>query len=170
MNAYRFYPACRMILCALLGVLLPSSFSPIHAANKIWDGDAAPDGNWLTPPNWDNNTLPNPADLLFFGGTVNTSTTNDFGAGAVFNNIIFNSGAGGFTLYGNSLVLTNGTDAGAGTTAGGGITNASANPQTLKLPFTLSPGKHNITTAVGSGALNLVGPVTLSTGVTAVFA
>src|SRR4051812_25514444 len=101
MNAYRFCSARPIMLSVAVGVLFCANFSSIQAANKTWDGDATPDGNWLTPPNWDNNSLPNAADLLFFGGAINTSTTNNFSAGTIFNNIIFSSGASSFNLYGN---------------------------------------------------------------------
>jgi hypothetical protein len=65
--------------------------------------------------------------------------------------------------------LTPGISAGAGTVSGGNITNSSSNAQTLNIPVNLSAGNHTITTAAGSGALNLSGTFSRATGGTAVF-
>jgi autotransporter-associated beta strand protein len=131
---------------------LLSAFSAA-AASDTWTGGAAPDGNWTTANNW-GGVAPVANDFLFFDGSSQPITTNDFAAGTAFGNITFNGGADLFVLNGNALVLTNGVDIGRGSAFGGGITNTSPNSETVNLPVTLSAGNHFITT-LGGGQLNL---------------
>src|SRR6185295_9062151 len=113
------------------------------AGTVTWNGGAAPDGNWTTPGNW-NGVAPTTNSLLIFSGGTQTATTNNFPLGTPFNNISFNTGASGFTLNGNSMVLSSPTDAGSGLITGGSINNGSVNTQTLRQPIGLASGNHTI--------------------------
>src|SRR5579871_6637398 len=101
----------RVLAIAALACLLLARTAT--AAIDTWNGGAVPDGNWLTPGNW-NGVAPSSNDLLIFAGTTQTKTTNNYAAGASFGNLSFNSGAGAFTLGGNQITLASPTDAGSG--------------------------------------------------------
>jgi autotransporter-associated beta strand protein len=146
---------------ALTACLCVIATRPALAATDIWNGGAVPDGNWLNPGNW-NGVVPATNDLLVFTGGTQTATTNNFPAGTPFNNLAFSSGAGTFTLNGNSLTLSSPTDAGSGQIAGGSINNASSGIQTVRLPVAIANGNHTISS--GSGLLKLNGPITRSSG------
>src|SRR5579863_4920261 len=140
---------------------------PAMAATDTWTGGGAPDGNWANSANWGGVT-PASADLLDFTTGSQLLSTNNFSAGMIFNNLLFDGSAGSFQLSGNSLVLTNGTDAGGGVTTGGSITNLSPNAETNLIPITLSAGKHTIANQ-GTGKLYLNGAFTRNTGAVLVF-
>src|SRR6185369_8287531 len=75
--------------------------------------------NWSDSANW---TSPLQAsNSLAFSGISRLNNTNDSAAGTVYSNIVFNAGAGAFTLNGNSIVLAE------------NITNNSSNPQTINI-------------------------------------
>src|ERR1700749_1893859 len=80
----------------------------LTAATDTWNGGATPDGDWVNPGNW-NGVAPSTNDLLIFSGGTQTSTTNNYPAGTLFNNITFNSGSSPFVLSGNSMVLSSPT-------------------------------------------------------------
>ena len=108
-------------------VALGTAFST-HAqtATNTWDGGAtgnqASRAGWTSDNNWNPNSAPIAGSMLIFNGVEKlTANTNTFAAGFGFYAISFASSAGGFTLTGNSISLTN------------GITNTSANTQTLNL-------------------------------------
>jgi len=147
------------------GALALLAAGPAGAASPNWTGGATPDGNWSTGGNWDIGA-PAANDYLNFTGSSQLLTTNNFTVGTIFNNLSFDSGAGAFTLSGNSLALTNGTDNGLGTPVGGGISNASPSIQTISLPISLMAGRHNIANT-GGGTLNLNGTVTRNHSVVA---
>ncbi|MFN3407973.1 MAG: beta strand repeat-containing protein [Limisphaerales bacterium] len=156
---------------ALLTVLflLVLTAAPASAADVTWTGGGTPDGNWQTAANW-GGTVPVARDALFFGGTTQPASTNNFAAGTVFGGLTFSSGAGAFTLAGNGLVLTNaGQDPTTSALSGGNIASHSASAQTINLPLTLSAGYHTITNAAGAGALNVAGTVTRNAGSTVQF-
>jgi fibronectin-binding autotransporter adhesin len=156
------------LLCAMLAAGLGIfAGRPAAAATDTWNGGAVPDGNWLTPGNW-NGVTPATNDLLIFTGGTQTKTTNNFAAGMPFENIAFNSGAAAFNNNGNSIVLSSPTDAGSGLIANGNISSASASAETIRLPIVLASGLHTISSS-GAGYLNLNGSVTHSNGAVAVF-
>jgi hypothetical protein len=82
-------------------------FSPSsHAALKSWNGSL--NGNWSTAGNWDPAGAPNNGDTLSFpalGGGAFFAMTNNL-AGRRFESVNFN--AGGYSLRGNSIGVTNG--------------------------------------------------------------
>src|SRR4051812_11566366 len=143
--------------------------SASFGAAAVWNSGGG-DNNWSTGANW-GGTAPSQGDLLFFGSGARTSPNDDLTAGTMFGNIAFTNGSPSFTLSGNSLTLTNTLDAGAGngTINNGGITNLSANAQTISLPITLGSGMHNIVTATGAGQLNLNGTITRNPGTIGIF-
>jgi autotransporter-associated beta strand protein len=100
-----------------------------------WTGGGA-DGNWQTAANW--NTLPAAGHTLAFATTTRLSNTNNFPANTSFGGLMFNAGAGAFTLGGNAITLT------------GNITNNVTYPQTVNLPVVLSAGVHNLTANTGN--------------------
>jgi autotransporter-associated beta strand protein len=137
-----------------------------------WNGGGA-DNNWTTPNNW-GGTAPVANLILNFGGTTRTTNNNDYAAGTQFNGLQFITGAGAFTLNGNSINL------------GGNVVNNSTSLQTINTPLVLlQPTTLNAATgdlALGgiiSGDFGLLlngsGAVTLSaadiyTGTTAISA
>ncbi len=102
---------------AAMGVLSPFA-TPVPV---IWLG-AGSSGSWSTAANW--NRVPSNGANLTFAGTTKTSTTNN--SLTSVGSITFDAGAGAFTLLGNALSIS------------GGITNNSANNQTITLNLTLS--------------------------------
>jgi len=93
-------------------VLLCSHAS--YAQSSIWTGAAAPDGNWLTPGNWLNNTPPAVGDTVFFDGnsTGGLATVNN-GVGTTLNGIIVSGvpgtvGANPISIGGSSMILGSG--------------------------------------------------------------
>ncbi|MFD0894876.1 autotransporter-associated beta strand repeat-containing protein [Luteolibacter ambystomatis] len=119
------------------------SFSCITHGANLWDGGGA-DGNWNTPANWDNDTVPtSPAALTFDGGVQLTNNNNLTGFTA--NGLTFNVGAGSFVIGGNAISL------------GGDIVNNSAALQTINAGLTLTTAR---TVNAASGNVTLGGPVT----------
>lgn len=87
-------------------------------ATPIWNGGSSAGNYWNDSANWGGISLSANGPLTF-GGTARLNNTNNTTAGTTYSNIIFNSGAGTFSLNGNSIALT------------GNITNDSANPQAI---------------------------------------
>src|SRR5262245_25493745 len=87
----------------------------VPAATDTWTGGGSPDGNWQTAANW-GGAAPGALDQLIFAGNAQTLATNNFSPGTIFTGFSFDTAASSFLLSGNSLVLTNGADAGGGNT------------------------------------------------------
>ena len=107
----------------------------VCAADRTWSGGSVVDSNWSSAANW-GGSAPSAGDALFFSGAARTSNTNDLGAGTAFAGIVFNSGAGTFTLGGNGIALD------------GNVSNLSTSAKIINLPITLS----NTRTVFGSNA------------------
>jgi autotransporter-associated beta strand protein len=137
---------------ALFGGLFVFSFALATAANVTWDGTGNNDSNWSTKQNWGNVNVAS-GDSLFFSGSNRLANTNDL-AGFSFAGITFNSGAGAFSLAGNSFTLT------------GAITNNSVNLQSIGNAIALSSGSHVVNAANGDislfGSLSGAGSLTKS--------
>lgn len=118
--------------------LLITSFA---SGGNTWDGEGA-DGNWSNSLNWDSDTPPNYASLLTFAGSTGLTSVND--TATAIAGISFSSGAGAFTINGNSVNL------------GGNITNNSTSLQTVNLPLVLTANRNIATT---SGSVTLGGPI-----------
>ncbi|AKJ64202.1 beta strand repeat-containing protein [Kiritimatiella glycovorans] len=120
--------AWRMGLVVLCGLVAMSA-----SAQFVWDGGAAPDGNW-SADNW-TGTAPAASfsDDFQFDGTTGLVNTNDL-TGGTANSITFNSGAGAFTLEGNAITL------------GGDIENYSASSQTINLDMVMMGATRTVNT------------------------
>ena len=131
------------------GFLLSTSVAFAGQRTHTWDGGGAND-NWTNGVNWVGDTVranPDANDNLQFAGSARLNPVNDFAAGTVFRSITFNSGAGAFTLTGNSLAIANAA----------GIANNSSNLQTVSLDgIVLNAG---ITIAATSGSLTVNSPI-----------
>jgi fibronectin-binding autotransporter adhesin len=141
------------VLAALAASFGPLSVRTASAADDAWVGNSSI--NWNTAANWNPASVPAAGDSLFFGtaGSAGAALTNDM-AGGSFAGITFNSGADAFTFTGNGIALA------------GGITNNSANAQTINfaitdnasITFNDGGGETTISGAVsGSGALTNAG-------------
>ena len=133
-------------LSAVTNVFAPS-------ASKIWSGGGG-DNTWTNVANWASGSAPNGGDYVTFAGTTqtNVSLVTSFYLGS----LTFSNNAGSFTITNSSSTLT----------LGGGLTNNSANPQTVTVPVSLGTnqiinaavGNVALTGGVsGSGALTILG-------------
>lgn len=91
--------------------------------------------------------MPNIGDLVFFAGSVRLNPYNDAPPNSAISGLTFNSGAGAFVLSGNAIDLM----------GGGGVTNRSANAQTVNLGIRLLG---NATFSSRGGTLILGGAIT----------
>src|ERR1051326_5705511 len=74
------------------------------AATRTWVGLGS-DGLWTTPANWSGGTVPAASDdVIFLNSAVQKGTVNNLVTS--LHSITF--GGGGFSISGNTLVLTNG--------------------------------------------------------------
>ena len=91
-------------------------------AGNTWDGGGG-DNNWGTGANWspDGSPAPGSGNDIFFGGSTRLSPFNNYTNFDDWRNITFNSGAGAFNLFGNSIDLF------------GKIENLSSNGQSVSL-------------------------------------
>ncbi|MBU6409107.1 MAG: autotransporter-associated beta strand repeat-containing protein, partial [Verrucomicrobia bacterium] len=120
----------------------------IVGATPVWNGGSASDNYWSDPANWSSNGLV-PGTLLVFSGNARLNNTNDTAAGTAYSNIVFNSGAGAFTLNGNSILLA------------GNITNDSPALETVALPIDFT---NNVTLDGDGGPLAITGGLTNTLG------
>ena len=113
-----------------------------------WTGGSVAGANWTDGANWGGVPLAG-GNSLAFNGSTQLNNTNDTAAGTAYSNIVFNPGAGAFTLNGNSATLIN------------GITNNSVNPQTISLGIIFS---NNIMFDGASNTLVIAGGLTNTFG------
>jgi autotransporter-associated beta strand protein len=132
----------------------------------VWSAGGNPDFNWSNAANWRGTALTGNDPLLFMG-TIGLNNTNDTGSETA-QGITFAPGSGAFVLNGNPVTLS------------GGITNSTANTDTINLGLSFSApqvftagngtlilgggltnaatGNTNLLTLVGTGILtNLIG-------------
>jgi autotransporter-associated beta strand protein len=121
------------------------------AVTYTWDGDGTPDGSWTNAANWNTAVVPATAADLIFAGAINRDTTNDFSAASNFHNIIFDAGAGAFTLNGNSITIA------YLAAPGGVISNASTSLQTINLNVILPATA--VRTITGAGDTTIAGVI-----------
>src|SRR5437868_1428382 len=112
------------LIALLCAGLLMAGVSESFAANKTWNG-VGDQSSLSDTLNWGGAGAAAVNDQLFFAGTTGLSPNNDILASTVFSNITFNATAGAFTLGGNVIKLASGAG------AVGGVTNLSANVQTI---------------------------------------
>jgi fibronectin-binding autotransporter adhesin len=159
----------------IAGALALMAAGPAGAVNlDTWNGGGSPDGNWSNGNNW-GGVAPVATDSLFFDGSTQLLTTNNFAAGTVFTTLNFNSSASPFTLSGNAVTLPTPSAANYAlnnlneTFLDGGITNWSGSVQTISLPLVLTNGHHYFIGNAGGSTMNVSGPVTMSAGASASF-
>ncbi|MCE9588367.1 MAG: autotransporter-associated beta strand repeat-containing protein [Verrucomicrobia bacterium] len=151
-----------VLISLFLLVIAPSA----SATTFTWDGNG-PNANWSATAsggnqnNWTvKRSFPgnNSTNDYIFAGTLNLNNTNDY-TNLIATSITFTNGAGAFILNGNSITLA------------GGITNLSANLQTINLGLILSGNDIvNASTAnilisskvSGTGTLTAAGASTLT--------
>ena len=130
----------------------------VVAASVTWA--AAPAGvNWGTGSHWVNGFSPAAGDSVYFDASTQLSPNLETGYSV--DSVTFNSGAGSYTIGGSTLTLS-----------GSGVTNNSANAQTLNVPVvmgnsqTIDAASGNVTlggAVSGSGkSLTKMGPGTLT--------
>lgn len=86
---------------------------------STWTGGSGSGNSWDDAGNWSSPLTT--GNSLAFGGLTRLNNTNNTGASTTYSNIVFNPGAGVFTLGGNPITLAV------------GITNNSSVPQTIAL-------------------------------------
>ncbi len=123
-------------------------FAP--SASKVWSGGGS-DNTWTNVANWVSGSAPNGGDYVAFAGAAQTNV--NLVASTYVGLLTFNSGAGSFSI----------TNSGSTLTLAGGLTNNSANPQTVAVPVGL--GTNQIINAA-AGNVALTGGVSGSGGLT----
>ena len=152
-------------LSAITGILAPPTNS------EVWGGGGS-DNTWTNVANWTTGHQPNVGDLVVFAGT--TQTTANMNTNFSVGSLTFYSSAGNFSITNAAYTLT----------LTGGVTNDSANGQTINVPVSLGANLainaavgnltfgQNITnngnTATFAGAYNVTvnGAITGSAGLT----
>jgi autotransporter-associated beta strand protein/uncharacterized repeat protein (TIGR03803 family) len=134
------------------GLAVNGSIRVVAVGNKTWTG-LGTNNNWTTGSNWNASVVP--GDSLFFDGSTRLTPSNDFTAGTTFSNLTFSSGAGPFTLLGNSIALA------------GNITNNQVSG-TETIGLNLIPTSTAFITVVsngtGDGSLTISGAISGSFG------
>jgi len=112
----------------------------IVATNEVWNGVGG-DNKWSTGANWVSGYQPGAGDSTTLAGT--TRLTNNLDASLSLGSLTFDNTAGSFdiTNAADTLTLT------------AGLTNNSANAQTLDVPVVLS-GAQTISAAAGNVTVN----------------
>ena len=76
--------------------------------NPIWTGSGATN-NWSDSANWQNASQPQPANastVIHFAGSTSMAPNNQYAPMTLEGQVLFDSGAGSFTLAGNGLTLS----------------------------------------------------------------
>src|SRR2546425_156045 len=105
--------------CILMGILsaMLGGAANVHAALRVWSGNATMNNTWTNAQNWAGNIAPVPADDLQFPfDGLHPNGTDNYPAGTTFNSIMFwHGGTGGsstrYNLVGNSIALNAGVSA-----------------------------------------------------------
>jgi autotransporter-associated beta strand protein len=125
----------------------------VISAPQIWSGNATPNSIWGAGANWQSGTAPGVGDLITFAGSKQLTSTLD--TNYSIGSLTFSNNAGAFDI-------TNATGS-LGLTLAGGVTNNSANVQTVSVPVAINAVQ---TFAVASNNLVFVSPISGAGGVT----
>jgi autotransporter-associated beta strand protein len=130
-------PALAAVGNYTLSAVITDSYSDVGTANislavtttEVWNGGGSSTNlSWSNNPNWVVGMAPElSGDTLIFAGTVGTAPNMDN-----------NYSVTGLTFSNNAASFTIGSTTGSTLSLAGGITNNSANAQTLNVPITLS--------------------------------
>lgn len=120
----------------------------VAGVTRTWAG-SGPDDNWSTGSNWGGGVVPiSPEDSVTFTGSTRLTPALD--SSTTVSSLVFDSGASSFTLGatgGSTLTLNGGT----------GLTNNSANAQSVNVPLVL--GSAQTFNATGAGTLTIANTV-----------
>ena len=151
-------------VAAILAVAFAVASGEACAGTTTWSGGGG-NANWSTSSNW--STLPTTSGTwsLVFGGTTQTTNTNNIGPITVDSLTFGNNGTVGrnanFTLSGSTLALSSATITTTATTSGSALTDSVGNALSLTGSNTASIGSgHNLTIAGnidGAGSLTMSG-------------
>jgi autotransporter-associated beta strand protein len=106
-GSFRAVPRRLNFTCLLLAIAGWLLLSPTHgsAATRTWTG--ALSVFWSNSGNWGGTAPANGDDLVFPAGASQFTTINNMGS-LKLNSITFSGAAGGYSLTGNAITLTNG--------------------------------------------------------------
>jgi hypothetical protein len=151
-------------VAAMLAVAFAVGSGEAHAGTTTWSGGGG-NASWSTSSNW--STVPTTSGTwsLVFGGTTQTTNTNNIGSITVDSLTFGNNGTAGrnasFTLSGSTLALSNATITTTATASGSVMTDSVGNLLSLTGSNTASIGSgHNLTIAGnigGTGSLTKTG-------------
>lgn len=111
----------------------------VSVNNDVWSGGGS-DNTWTNGANWVSGIAPISGDYVTFAGT--TQTNVNLVASFILGSLTFSNNASSFTI----------TNSGSTLTLGGGLTNNSANPESVAVPVVFS-GAQAINAAAGNVAL-----------------
>jgi autotransporter-associated beta strand protein len=123
------------------GPSTPISATPV-AHSGSWVGGGA-DDNWQTAGNW--TSLPTAGQQLYFDGTTNLTSNNNFATNTAFSGITFEGTAGAFVLTGNAISLS------------GPVVDNSPGLETINLELLLT--NSNITFNAANGSITVGGVI-----------
>ena len=134
-------PLFRILAAVIATVLLKNP--ALHASSFTWDGGDTVSANWSAANNWAGNSAPpnNGTADLFFTGTAGLQPNANLDWS--LRSLAFGSGAGGFTIQGNTL-----------TVGAGGLANGDDSVQTIENDLVLAAAQTFRTTGAGSFAVN----------------
>lgn len=139
----RGHHAARRRLAAFSLALLVGVSQVSQAATLTWNGGGT-DNNWTTTGNWGAATIA-AGDYLQFNGSTRLTSNNNLTANTNIIGLSFLSGAGAFTLTGNTILL-----------GGDVMTTSTTNLQTINLGMNLSANRQF---SVANGGLLIGAPI-----------
>lgn len=131
----------------------------VNVAGGIWSGQGGGDANWSSATNWRNGTQPVSGESMIFAGSLPASLVSEMDGDYSISSLSFDSTAGAFTITDSS--------ASHALSLSGGITNQSANIQTIDVPLVLSTSqsfRSNAGDLVINGEISGPGGFTLTGG------
>jgi fibronectin-binding autotransporter adhesin len=151
-------------MAAMVLLMMTAGIGNLRAAVQTWTNNTSTNNLSNSVGLWQGGVNPVSGDSWVFANTANETLTNNFAANFNVAGIIFNSGTGSNVIGGSAITLS------------GGITNNSANLQTMNFNIvnsgsnTITASSGNITfggTITGTGTLSFSGSrtITLATNI-----